>query len=304
MTLRRTKSVAGASCLYASRPRTAAPPLVYIPPENDAMSDVLSYNTPIDPRAKIADDAHIGPFCIIGPDVTIGPRTRLIGHVTVIGRVTIGSDCIVYPQSIIGGDPQDVTYDGSPSEVVIGNHNTIRESVTIHRASQRESGVTRIGDHNYLMVGSHVGHDCRVGNHVTLANEVLLGGHVHVDDHAILSGAAAVHQFTTIGQNAFVGGYSRVVQDVPPFLLYEGHPAKGRCVNTIGLKRAGYTADEIGALSEAYRLLYRSRVGLDKARELLRQKGTLLPPVNQLLDFIQCQHEGRYGRARESRRAA
>jgi UDP-N-acetylglucosamine acyltransferase len=154
------------------------------------------------------------------------------------------------------------------------------------------------------MACSHVAHDCRLGDRVIMANGTLLGGHVHVQDYASLSGAVAVHHYTTIGGYSFVGGMSRVLHDVPPFMLVEGSPARPRCINLVALRRNNFPEDVIRALSDAHRLLYRSRVGLDHAREILRQDGKLLPQVNQLLGFIQIQQEGRNGRGRELRRAA
>jgi UDP-N-acetylglucosamine acyltransferase len=186
----------------------------------------------------------------------------------------------------------------------MGDHNVIREGVTINRASEKEDGITSLGSHCFLMACSHLAHDCRVGSHVVMANGALLGGHVHVEDYATLSGAAAVHHFTTIGSYAFVAGLSRVIQDVPPFMLVEGQPARPRCINVIALKRRGFSAETIHALADAHRLLYRAKVGLDHAREILRSEEKLLPHVNQLLSFIQQQQEGRFGRGREQRRAA
>jgi UDP-N-acetylglucosamine acyltransferase len=218
--------------------------------------------------------------------------------------VTIGQDNHLYPGAVIGGEPQDVSYHGAETEVVIGDHNIIREGVTINRASEKEDGVTRIGDHNFLMACSHVAHDCKLGNHIIVANGTLLAGHVHVHDHASLSGAVAVHHFSTIGGYCFVGGCSVVRHDVPPFMLVEGFPARPRCINIVGLKRNGFSSHVIQALAEAHRLLFRARVGLEHAWEILRTNGQLLPQVNHLLSFVQGQHEGQHGRARERRRAA
>ncbi len=258
----------------------------------------------VDPRAKIDPDAVIGPFCVIGPDVQIGPGTRLENSVTLIGRVTMGSDNHIFPGTVIGAPPQDLSYSGEQTQVVIGDNNVIRESVTINQASAKEDGVTVIGDHCYLMACSHIAHDCRLGDRIVMANGTLLGGHVHVHDDATLSGGSAVHHFTTIGSFSFVSGLSRVLHDVPPFMLVEGQPTRPRCVNVVALKRNDFPADTIRALSEAYKLIYRSKVGLDHAREILRSNGHLVPAVNHLLGFVQNQHEGRHGRGRERRRAA
>lgn len=269
------------------------------------MATIVADNVSIDPRAEIDDDVEIGPFCVIGPQARIGRGTRLISHVSLMGRVTLGEGNVIYPNVVIGGEPQDLSYAGTDTQVIIGNYNTIREGVTINRASEKEDGITSLGDHNFLMATSHVAHDCRLGNHIILANGALLGGHVHVHDYASLSGGVGVHHFATIGSYAFVAGLSRVLHDVPPFMLAEGFPARPRCINIVALKRNNFDAEVINALAEAHRLIYRAKVGLDHAREILRSNEQLVPQVNYLLSFIQGQQEGRHGRSRESiRRAA
>jgi UDP-N-acetylglucosamine acyltransferase len=268
------------------------------------MAAYIAEHAAVDPRAQIDEDVEIGPFCVVGPDVRVGRGTKLENNVTLTGRVTVGRYNHIFPNVVIGGAPQDVSYRGSDTQVVIGDHNLIRECVTINRATEKEDGVTAIGNHNMLMACSHVAHDCRLGNHIVIANGTLLGGHVQVHDNASLSGGVGVHHFTTIGSYSFVGGLARVIQDVPPYMLVEGHPARPRCINVVALKRNSFSPEAISALGEAYRLIYRSKVGLDHAREILRANDLLLPQVNVLLNFIQCQQEGRHGRGRERRRAA
>jgi len=258
----------------------------------------------IDPRAQIAEDVEIGPFCVIGPQVAIGRGTRLENGVTLAGRVTVGEHNHFHSGVVIGGEPQDLSYRGSDTQVVIGDYNVLREGVTINRGTEKEDGVTSVGSHCYFMACSHVAHDCRVGDHVVMANACLLGGHVHVHDHASLSGGVAVHHFATIGSYSFVSGLSRVLHDAPPFMLVDGMPSRPRCINIVALKRNHFALESINALAEAHRLLYRAKVGLDHAREILRSDGNLVPAVNHLLNFIQHQQEGRHGRARERRRAA
>jgi UDP-N-acetylglucosamine acyltransferase len=268
------------------------------------MATYVADHVAIDSRAEIEEDVEIGPFCVIGPHVRIGRGTRLENNVTLMGRVTLGCHNHIYPGCVIGGEPQDISYKGSDTQVIIGDHNLIRECVTINRASEKEDGITRLGDHNFLMACSHVAHDCKLGSRIVMANATLLGGHVHVHDYASLSGAAGVHHFCTIGSFSFVSGISRVLHDVPPFMLVDGHPARPRCINVVALKRHDFTAEAIHCLAEAHRLLYRAKVGLDHAREILRGNNQLVPQVNELLSFIQSQQEGRHGRSRERRRAA
>ena len=268
------------------------------------MSTYVADTAMVDPSATIADSVEIGPFCVIGPNVTIEAGTRLENNVTIMGRTKIGRYNHIYPGAVIGGDPQDLSFRGTETQVIIGNHNVIRECVTINRATEKEDGITSVGSHCYLMACAHVAHDCRLGDRVIIANNSLLGGHVHIHDYASISGAVAIHHYTTIGSYCFIGGMSRVIQDVAPYMLVEGSPARPRCINMVALKRNDFPNDVIRALSDAHRLLYRSKVGLDHAREILRQDGKLLPQVNDLLGFIQVQQEGRHGRGREYRRAA
>jgi UDP-N-acetylglucosamine acyltransferase len=268
------------------------------------MATFIADNVSIDPRAQIDDDVEIGPFCVIGPNVSIGHGTRLENNVTLMGHVVLGRHNHVYTGAVIGGEPQDISYAGTDTKVVVGDHNVIREGVTINRASEKEDGVTRVGDHNFLMAYCHVAHDCQVGSHIIIANNSLLAGHVHVHDYASLSGAVAVHHFATIGSYSFVAGTSAVRHDVPPYMLVDGFPARPRCINAVGLKRNNFPPDVLEGLSEAHRLLYRTKVRLEDAWEILRRGGHLLPQVNHLLSFVQTQHEGAHGRGRERRRAA
>lgn len=258
----------------------------------------------VDPRAELADDVEIGHFCVIGPKVTIGRGTRLQNNVTVTGRTILGRFNHVFPYTVIGNEPQDLTYRGSDSQVVIGDYNVLRESVTVNRGTEKEDGVTSIGDRCYFMAGCHIAHDCKLGHRIIMANSTLLGGHVHIHDDATLSGSIGVVHFTTIGSFSFVGGLTKVLHDVPPYMLVEGTPAVPRCVNRVALKRHDFSPEDIRAISEAHRLLYRSKVGLDHAREMLRASDLLVPAVNHLLSFVQHQHEGRNGRGRERRKAA
>jgi UDP-N-acetylglucosamine acyltransferase len=268
------------------------------------MTTHIAKNAHVETGAQIDDDVEIGAFSVIGSHVRILSGTRILNHVTIMGHVTIGRDNLIYPNVVIGGEPQDISYSGSDTQVVIGDGNTIREGVTINRGSEKEDGVTKIGTKNFLMACCHVAHDCKLGSHIIMANGSLLGGHVHVEDHASISGAVAVHHFTTIGSYSFIGGLSRVLHDAPPFMLCEGAPARPRCINIVALKRNDFSTHVIDCLAEAHRLIYRAKVGLDAAREILRGNGQLVPQVNQLLAFVEVQQDGRHGRSRERRRAA
>ncbi len=268
------------------------------------MATYVAEHAAIDSRAEIAADVEIGPFCVIGPHVRIGQGTRLENNVTIMGRVTIGKNNHIYPGVVIGGEPQDVSYRGSDTQVVIGDGNCIREGVTINRATEKEDGITSLGNNNFLMACSHVAHDCRLGSNIIIANGTLLGGHVHVHDHASISGGVAAHHYATIGSYSFTSGMSRVLHDVPPFMLVDGHPTRPRCINVVALKRNSFTPEGIDSLAEAHRLLYRAKVGLEHAREILRSNELLTTEVMQLLTFVERQQEGKHGRARERRRAA
>ena len=258
----------------------------------------------VEPGARLAAGVRVGAHSVISAGAVIGRGTVLENHVTIMGAVRIGERNRIFPNCVIGGEPQDVSYRGTATSVEIGDDNVIREGVTINRASEKEVGVTSIGNANFLMANCHVAHDCRIGDHVIIANGTLLGGHVRVHSRASLSGAVAVHHWATIGGWSFVAGLSRVLHDVPPFMLCEGAPARPRCINVVALKRGGFDPPTIDAITEAHRLLYRAKVGLEPAREILKSHGMLGPQVMHLLDFFGHQQDGRHGRARERRRAA
>ncbi|MEI8317386.1 MAG: acyl-ACP--UDP-N-acetylglucosamine O-acyltransferase [Planctomycetia bacterium] len=264
----------------------------------------------VHPTAIVAAGAHlasgvvVGPHCVVSGSATIGAGTILENHVTVMGSVRIGARNRIFPNAVIGADPQDVSYRGSDTRVEIGDDNVIREGVTINRASEKEDGVTVVGSRNFLMACCHVAHDCQIGDGVIIANGTLLGGHVRIHSHASLSGCVAVHHWATIGSYAFVAGLSRVLHDVPPYMLCEGSPARPRCVNVVALRRGGFVAGTVEAVTEAHRLLYRARVGQDRAREILRSQSMLVPEVETVLQFLSNQQEGQHGRALPRRRAA
>lgn len=258
----------------------------------------------VEPGCQLGEGVRVGPYCHLSSEAVVGAGTVLANGVTLVGRVRLGQRNRLHTGCVIGGEPQDISYRGTPTEVIIGDGNVIREGVTINRGSEKEEGRTVLGNHNFLMAASHVAHDCEIADHVTIANGTLLGGHVRVDSHASLSGAVAVHHFVRIGAWAFVAGLSRVLQDIPPFMLAEGMPARPRCANLVALRRGGFAPYEIKAIVEAHRLLYRAKAGLSATREILETHQQLLPQVEELLSFIATQQEGRHGRALEKRRAA
>src|SRR5579872_5064081 len=186
------------------------------------MAGYISPLAQVDPQAELGDDVYVGPFCLVGPDVRIGDRCQLDSHVVITGNSTIGADNRFFPHCVIGAEPQDYSYTGLPTRVEIGEGNTFREGVTVNRAAEKEDFVTRIGNSNLLMANCHVAHNCRLYDHVVLVNGVLLGGHVHVHDWAIVSGNTVVHHFATLGTISFVGGGCRVPTDVPPYMLAAG----------------------------------------------------------------------------------
>ncbi|MBW4047281.1 MAG: acyl-ACP--UDP-N-acetylglucosamine O-acyltransferase [Proteobacteria bacterium] len=223
----------------------------------------------VDPKAQIASDASIGPFCVIGPDVQIGAGTRIGSHVSIQGRTRIGRDNQIHAFSSLGGIPQDKKYAGEPTELHIGDRNTIREYCTLNLGTAQDGGVTRLGNDNWIMAYVHLAHDCQVGNHTVLANSAQLAGHVHVGDWTVLGGYTGVHQFVHIGAHVMTGISSVVTQDIPPYVLLAGNPAKPHGINAEGLGRRGFNAERIGVLRDAYRKLYRQGLTLKDATNAL-----------------------------------
>ena len=247
----------------------------------------------VDPLARIAESAEIGPYCTIGAEVEIGARTRLKAHVYLEGPTWIGQDNLFYPYSTIGVASQDLKYLGERAETRIGDRNRIREFVTIHRGTQGGGLLTSIGSDNLLMVYAHVAHDVRIGNHVILGNSVGLAGHVIVEDWADISPFSGVHQFCRIGRHAFVGPYSVVKQDVMPYCLTSHKPELGVFgANSIGLERRGFDKAVIEALQTAIRLLTRSQLNTTQALERIRAEVPACAEVDELVDFIRVSERG------------
>lgn len=268
------------------------------------MSVQIAKTAVVDPKAKLGEGVSVGHFCVVGPDVSIGDRTRLEDHVVIAGVTSLGADNHVFPHVSLGSAPQDVSYQNSPTRVEIGNGNVFREQVTVNRGTEKQDGITRIGDSNYFMTGTHIGHDCDIGCRIVMANNCMMGGHVRVDDDVTIAGGAGVHQFATVGRLAFISAMSRVLHDVPPFLVVEGDPGRPRAVNSIGLKRHDYTADDVAVLTKAFKLLYRRRVGVEKAREEMFATGPIRPVLRQLFDSIEFTVGGSKGRGMDRRRKA
>ena len=269
------------------------------------MDAIISPMSQVDPQARIGRGVVIGPFCVVGPGVEIGDETVLHSHVVLIGNTTVGSQNRFWPGCVIGGDPQDVSYQDSDTQIVIGDNNIFREGVTVNRGAEKEGGVTRIGNNNMFMANSHVAHNCRIFNNVILVNGVLLGGHVHIHDGAIVSGNSVVHHFSTVGRLSFVSGGCRVPHDIPPFMLAAGsdNPTL-KTINIVGMRRAGISETAIDLVREAFRLIYRKNRPLSEVQEHFAQEleGVLPMELSMLLNFIENQRNGRLGRAREALR--
>jgi UDP-N-acetylglucosamine acyltransferase len=242
----------------------------------------------VDPKADIGEGVEIGPYSIIQEDVVIGEGTRVGPHVF-IGRGTrIGKECQIFQFASIGEGPQAMIYKGEKTSLLIGDHNIIRECVTLNRGTVQGGGNTVIGNGNLFMAYSHVGHDCTLGNHVILANSAALAGHILLEDHATIGGLSAVHQFCRVGAYAFVSGMTGIAQDLPPYMLASGNRARLFGLNTVGLKRFKFSETAVKALKRAYRILFRSSLTLEKALNQIREDEiSKVPEVQHLLQFIQ-----------------
>jgi len=249
----------------------------------------------VDPKAELADDVEVGPFCTVGPDVRIGEGTRLISHVVVTGNTTLGKGNTVYPHAVLGCPPQDRSYRGGDTRIEIGDNNLLREAVTIHLGTEKGGGITRIGSNNFFMVNSHAGHDVQVANGCLFANNVMLGGHVVVGENVNMMGGAAVHHLVTVGDYAWVGGYSRIHHDAPPYCKIDGADIV-RPINVVGLKRAGFTDDDIDALEDAHRQLFSKEHPLAVAMAQFDVSNGINPHVRRLIEFLDRRSHARHGR--------
>ncbi len=227
----------------------------------------------VDPSAVLGENVSIGPWTTIGPNVEIGDGCEIASHVVIKGPTVMGRNNKIFQFSTLGEDTPDLKYKGEPTRLIIGDNNVIREGVTIHRGTVQDKSETRIGNHNLLMAYVHVGHDSVVGDHVIMVNNASISGHVHVGDWTILSGYCLVHQFVNIGPHCFIGPAAFIYHDVPAFVTAFGSPAEPRTINREGLKRRGYSADQIALANKAYKLLYRRGLQLDEALKAIADLG-------------------------------
>ena len=243
-------------------------------------------------HADIAEGVSVGPFSIIGPDVSIDSETIIESHVVITGRTKIGKQNHFYPFSTIGESPQDMKYEGENTRLEIGDRNTIRESCTINKGTAQDVGVTRLGNDNWIMAYVHIAHDCQIGNNTVFANNTTLGGHIEVGDYVIFGGFSGAHQFCKIGSHSFLGIYSGVAKDLPPYVIVSGQPAVPRGINLEGLKRRGFTSEQIRNIKTAYKLLYTSGLRLEEAQEKISGLDEVSNELQVMLDFLQASTRG------------
>ncbi|HEX2967037.1 MAG TPA: acyl-ACP--UDP-N-acetylglucosamine O-acyltransferase [Syntrophorhabdaceae bacterium] len=248
----------------------------------------------VDSKAQIDETAEIGAYCTIDGPVSISKGTRLISHVVVQGRTTIGENCTISPFASIGGAPQDITYKGEDTQVIIGKNTRIMEYVTINRGTEHGGGITRVGDRDFIMAYAHVAHDCTLGDNVIMTNGATLGGHVEVADFATIAALCAIHQFCRIGKYAFVSGMTGVPNDVPPFVMAAastGIRAKLYGLNVVGLQRNGFTKEDISKLKKAYKILFRSALPLNTSLKIIQEE-IQSEHIQTLIDFIKSSKRG------------
>ena len=245
----------------------------------------------VEEGARIAEGCHIGPYCIIGSNVTLGQGCTLHSHIVIDGHTELGEANTIYPFASIGLQSQDLKHSGGTTHTRIGNHNTFREYVTVHSATN-DGDVTVIGSHNNLLAYTHVAHDCQLGDHIVMSNVATLAGHVTVEDRAIIGGVAAVHQFCRIGTMSIIGGCSKVVQDIPPYMLADGNPTITRALNKEGLKRNDVSEESQAALKQAHRILFRENLTFTKGIDKTRADVLASEEIKHLLTFIESSQRG------------
>jgi UDP-N-acetylglucosamine acyltransferase len=245
----------------------------------------------VHPHARIAANCQIGPYCVIGEHVELGAGCRLHSHVVIDGHTKLGSDNELFPFASIGLKTQDLKWKGGITRTEVGDHNTFREHVTIHSATA-DGDATRIGSHNNLLAYTHIAHDCQLGSHIIMSNNASVAGHVIMEDHVVMGGFSAVHQFCHLGKFAMVGGCSKVVQDIPPFMIGDGNPAETRTINKVGLERNGFSEEAQTALRQAYKLLFREGLTIANAIERMEKELPPLPEVQHLINFVKKSERG------------
>jgi len=270
--------------------------------------DMVHPTAVIEKGAQLGENVQVGPHCYIGPYVVLGDGCALRNSVTLVGRTTVGPNCVFFTNSVIGEIPQDLKFKGGETELIIGEDNHFRESVTVHAGTELGGGVTRIGSHNRFLVGVHLAHDARIGNHVVMSNNVQIAGHVHIEDFVTMGGMAGVHHFATVGRHAMLGGLTRITTDAPPYMVSTGYDSEVRGVNTEGLKRCGLSADDIDAISRAYKMLYGKRsnreIPFTKRLEELHSSNGHNTHVQYLCEFVKrALTVGKRGRYLESLRS-
>jgi UDP-N-acetylglucosamine acyltransferase len=250
------------------------------------MATIVHPTAIVSPQAQLGDDVEVGAYAVVEAGVEVGERTTIGAHVVVAGPTRLGADNRIHPFASIGGAPQDKKYKGEPTRLEVGDRNVIRECVTLNRGTLKDQGVTRIGSDNLFMAYAHVAHDCLIGNQCVLANNATLGGHVHLGDWVIMGGLSGIHQFCKVGAHAFIANNAAVTRDVPPYVMAVGQPAAAHSVNSEGLKRRGYTADQIRNIRNAFRLLYRSGLKLADAETQLKELARTQPEITALVEFL------------------
>jgi UDP-N-acetylglucosamine acyltransferase len=246
----------------------------------------------IDPKAELADDVKVGAFSIVDAKVRIDSGTKIGPHAVITGRTTIGRDNHIFQFTSIGEQPQDKKYADEDTELIIGDNNTIRELCTFSRGSLQGGGVTRIGNNNWIMACVHIAHDCILGDDIIMANNASLAGHVTVGNHAILSGYSLIHQFCTVGEHSFTSFASHVNQSIPPYVTVSGEKARVKGINSEGLKRRGYTSEQINQVRRAYKVLYREGKSLEEAKSILAGMAADFPEIQPLADFLKTAERG------------
>ncbi len=245
----------------------------------------------VHPKAILDEEVKIGPYAVVEENVKIGRATHIFGFAHILGYTQIGKNCQIFPYAVIGSPPQDLKYKGERSFVKIGDNNIIREFVTVNPGTDKDT-YTEIGNSNLIMAYSHIAHNCKIGNNNILANVATLAGHVVIEDRVVIGGLVAIHQFCRIGSYSIIGGCSKVVQDIPPYSMCDGHPAKVRSLNIVGLKRAGFSQETIKLLHRAFKILFFANHTFSVAKELVLQQLHQIPELNYLLEFISSSKRG------------